>query len=147
MVFVVPLKQVCRGLDRGRLGAVAGPFELSKCHRIEEETLAGCDMPCEFQRAFGRRIWFPATVVLWYSFNHPPRSLVFISYLGEIYFIEQKGRLFWVHYWNLSRITVGRIRSLRRRSYHPILCSAPPADTHTADAGRRLPWRGCYPHT
>lgn len=94
MIFVVPIDQVGGSLDGGRHGAIARSFELSAGNRIHKETLAGCDMPGEFQCAFGRWIGFPATVVGRYGFDHAPRGLVFISDLGEINLVKEKGRLF-----------------------------------------------------
>jgi len=94
VIFVIPLQQVGGSFDGRRHGAIAGSFVLSKRNPVQEETLAGCDVPSELQCAFRRRIWFPATVVGRYSFDHAPGGLVFISDLGEINLIKEKGRLF-----------------------------------------------------
>jgi len=118
MMFVIPLKQVGGSLDRSGHGAIAGTFVLSKCNTIQEETLARCNMPGEFQCAFGRRIGFPTTIVGRYRFDHAPGGLVFISYLGEINLVKEKSRLFWVHSPNLSQIGG---RSGRRAYFRSIL--------------------------
>src|ERR1700721_1118522 len=92
MIFVIPLEQVGGGLNGSRHRTVAGSLKFSKRNPVEEKTLAGCDMPGEFERAFGRRIWFPATVVGRYSFNHASRGLVFITDLGKINLVQEKER-------------------------------------------------------
>ena len=97
-VFVVPLQNIRRRPERfGAAGWSTIAFVLALDDAVQEEPLAGCDMPRQVESAHRFRIRFPVALVGGNRFDHAPCRFVLPLDLGEINLIQQKLGLFGSH--------------------------------------------------